>query len=263
MNRWNYLTLETTVDTTSGSESYFEHLTRPYLVGACTTQLDDFFPRFPDTFFDQAIACSELPAELLFEPRVVPVTAFAAAANVDADLFQFPPAECASLRHASSTSSPGSNEYSNDPKCSLSYESPPQMPTGSELKPKRLTKTRSRPKLNSIAPHVPGAPNGGECTTRIPHSSVERKYREGLNAELERLRRAVPTLLQSHDGSNIRQPKPSKSMVIAAAINHIETVTQERNILQEENEKIRNFQKEDGGSKGEGRLKKRKVDLVS
>jgi hypothetical protein len=95
---------------------------------------------------------------------------------------------------------------------------------------------------------------------------VERKYREGLNAELERLRRAVPTLLQSHDGSGIGQPKPSKSMVIAAAIKHIEMVTQERDMLQNENSEIREYRKEirerrDGIREEIGEIRKEKGGL--
>src|SRR3712207_8387256 len=45
-------------------------------------------------------------------------------------------------------------------------------------------------------------------TGRLPHNQVERKYREGLNAELERLRRAVPTLPQSDEAGAMGQPKP-------------------------------------------------------
>jgi hypothetical protein len=92
---------------------------------------------------------------------------------------------------------------------------------------------------------------------------VERKYREGLNTELERLRRAVPTLLQSQDGSGIGQPKPSKSMVIAAATKHIEMVTQERDMLQNENDEIREYRKDmghrDGIREEIGEIRKRRA----
>jgi hypothetical protein len=107
-----------------------------------------------------------------------------------------------------------------------------------EPTPKRRMKKRGWPKLDLIALDVSGALAENQCTAPIPHNKVERKYCECLNAELERLRRAVPTLLQSHDGSGIGQLKPSKSMVIAAAINHIEMVTQERNMLQSKNDEI-------------------------
>jgi hypothetical protein len=111
--------------------------------------------------------------------------------------------------------------------------------------PKPRKKKPIRPILGPIARGVSGALVEDQRTACIPHNKVERKYREGLNAELERLRRAVPTLLQqSHEGSGIGQPKPSKSMVIVAAIKHIEMVTQERNMLQSENDEIREHRKE-------------------
>jgi hypothetical protein len=74
---------------------------------------------------------------------------------------------------------------------------------------------------------------------------VERKYREGLNAELERLRRSVPTLPQREEGGVLRQSKPSKAMVLASAIEHIKNVTRERNMYRVENERLRNFDKQD------------------
>jgi hypothetical protein len=52
-------------------------------------------------------------------------------------------------------------------------------------------------------------------------------------------------------------------MVIAAAINHIEMIENERNVLQKENDELREFQKQNGGSRGRRGLKKRRVDLIS
>jgi hypothetical protein len=113
-----------------------------------------------------------------------------------------------------------------------------------------------QPKPDPVARSASGASTEGQRTTSIPHNMVERKYREGLNAQLERLRRAVPALLQSDDGDGTSQPKPSKSMVIAAAINHIELVTLERDMLQDENNKI-------SSSKGRRGSKRRRVDPAS
>jgi hypothetical protein len=263
MNRWNSLTSETAFDTASSNESYLEHTNRPDLVGACPTQPSEAPSILSDTYFDQIIACYNLSTGFLSESPEVSTTTSVAAANLDVDLSQFPHAECASLRRTSSTSSLGSSERANDSTCSPDYESLSQMPTGAEPSPKRRMKTQGRPKQDPIATHVPGAPNESQPTTRIPHNTVERKYREGLNTELERLRRAVPTLLQSHEGSGIGQSKPSKSMVIAAAINHIEMIENERNVLQKENDELREFQKQNGGSRGRRGLKKRRVDLIS
>jgi small-conductance mechanosensitive channel len=76
----------------------------------------------------------------------------------------------------------------------------------------------------------------------MPHNHVERKYREGLNLELERLRQAVSTLPQSGESDAIGQHKPSKAVVIAAAVDHIGRVEKEKDALQEENERIRHAQ---------------------
>ncbi|OAK93738.1 hypothetical protein IQ06DRAFT_353988 [Phaeosphaeriaceae sp. SRC1lsM3a] len=53
---------------------------------------------------------------------------------------------------------------------------------------------------------------------RLPHKQIERKYRDGLNLEIERLRKAVPTLLQSTDSGLTGVAKSSKGVVLAAAI---------------------------------------------
>ena len=63
---------------------------------------------------------------------------------------------------------------------------------------------------------------------RLPHNQVERKYREGLNMELERLRRAVPTLPQGDAGAAMGSAKPSKAMVLQAAIEYIKKIEKER-----------------------------------
>jgi hypothetical protein len=72
----------------------------------------------------------------------------------------------------------------------------------------------------------------------MPHVQVERKYREGLNSDLERLRRAVPTLLQSGEGAVMGQPKPSKAMVLSCAVAYIAKIEHERDGLREGNEQL-------------------------
>lgn len=74
---------------------------------------------------------------------------------------------------------------------------------------------------------------------RQPHNEVEKKYREGLNAELERLRLAVPTLPQYDSQGLNGPPKPSKATVLASAIDYIHKMEHERNRLQRENELLR------------------------
>ncbi|KAF2460300.1 hypothetical protein BDY21DRAFT_161102 [Lineolata rhizophorae] len=100
-------------------------------------------------------------------------------------------------------------------------------------KPPPPKRKRGRPPLPKPEPGsniIPGS-------RRLPHNQVERKYREGLNAQLERLRHAVPTLPQ---GENVAQ-KPSKAMVLAAAIEYIHGLENERDTLLDEVEQLRNM----------------------
>lgn len=262
MRRWNYPTSEMSFESMISSQSYVEQANRPDLVGACSTQSSEA-PSIPsDAFLDRAIACYDLSVDFLSESPEVSTTTLTAAANLSANLFQFPHPERACLRRTSSTSANDSNDCFKDRTWSSNDELCSQMPiiTGPSLKRRR--KTQGQPKLDPVKSYVPAAPSASQHTTRVPHNVVERKYREGLNTELERLRKAVPTLLQSHEGSSIGQPKPSKSMVIVAAINHIEMITQERNILQEKNDEIREFQNR-SDSRERCAPKKRRVDLLS
>lgn len=71
---------------------------------------------------------------------------------------------------------------------------------------------------------------------RQPHHEVERKYREGLNAGLERLRMSVPTLLHLDSQSGDSLPRPSKATVLASAIDYIQQVEMECDRLRKENE---------------------------
>lgn len=71
---------------------------------------------------------------------------------------------------------------------------------------------------------------------RQPHHEVERKYREGLNAGLERLRMAVPTLPRQDSQAMDAPPKPSKATILAGAIDYIRQIEKECDRLQRENE---------------------------
>ncbi|KAF2240969.1 hypothetical protein BU26DRAFT_185313 [Trematosphaeria pertusa] len=102
-----------------------------------------------------------------------------------------------------------------------------------EPMPKRPQRKRGRPRLDRSNSNTSPASSNCHRTSRLPHNQVERKYREGLNSELEKLRRAVPTLPQSEEGQVIGQPKPSKAMVLAAAIDYIKKVEKERNMDRE------------------------------
>lgn len=94
--------------------------------------------------------------------------------------------------------------------------------------PKRSGRSRrGRAPPSASSTHVPKC-HKDALISRIPHNAVERKYREGLNAALKRLRRAVPTLPQERQEDKIGTPRLSKSMIIAGAIDYIERLESEK-----------------------------------
>jgi hypothetical protein len=96
---------------------------------------------------------------------------------------------------------------------------------------------RGRPKLNRRASEP--SPSKNTISQRVPHNQVERKYRQMLNAEMERLRISVPTLPQ-HDGTSLAgPPKPSKATVLTAAVDYIKMLEVETERLTEENEVLK------------------------
>lgn len=109
--------------------------------------------------------------------------------------------------------------------------------------PKRTQRKRGRPRLDRSGTdahsNTSSLASKFQRTGRLPHNQVERKYREGLNSELERLRRAVPSLLQSVDGDVVSQSKPSKATILAGAVDYIRKLESETNALQEENRRLR------------------------
>ncbi|KAF2624198.1 hypothetical protein BU25DRAFT_163155 [Macroventuria anomochaeta] len=124
----------------------------------------------------------------------------------------------------------------------LKRESPSSPDSTSEdPTPKRPQRKRGRPRLDrtKTISSTSSPSSKSQKTGRLPHNQVERKYREGLNAELERLRRAVPTLPQSDEAGAMGQAKPSKAMVLASAIEYIRRIEAERDALKLENERLR------------------------
>jgi hypothetical protein len=101
-----------------------------------------------------------------------------------------------------------------------------------EPQPKRK---RGRPKLN----RQESSSSSKKVSQRVPHNQVERKYRETLNAEMERLRVNIPTLPQ-HDGSSLAgPPRPSKATVLSAAVDYIKQLEAETERLAEQNEDLK------------------------
>ncbi|KAJ4400092.1 hypothetical protein N0V91_008973 [Didymella pomorum] len=120
---------------------------------------------------------------------------------------------------------------------------PPSSPDSAleDPTPKRPQRKRGRPRLDrtETISSTSSPSSKSQKTGRLPHNQVERKYREGLNAELERLRRAVPTLPQSDEAGAMGQPKPSKAMVLASAIEYIRKLEAENSALKVDNDRLR------------------------
>ncbi|KAF1852083.1 uncharacterized protein K460DRAFT_264181, partial [Cucurbitaria berberidis CBS 394.84] len=147
----------------------------------------------------------------------------------------------------------------------------PSSPTSisEESTPKRPQRKRGRPRLDRNATETQSPASSSSAaksqrTGRLPHNQVERKYREGLNSELERLRKAVPTLPQSDEGVVMGQPKPSKAMVLSSAIEYIRRIEKERDDLKDENDRLRMGQLGQGEPKawrtGDGSLEEFLMD---
>jgi hypothetical protein len=89
------------------------------------------------------------------------------------------------------------------------------------------------------------AAKGGRKRQRIPHTAVERRYRENLNAHLDRLRQTVPSLAsrrlpgaatgaRSMEAATAEGAKPSKCEILNGAIEYITVLDRENNDLKTE-----------------------------
>ena len=75
----------------------------------------------------------------------------------------------------------------------------------------------------------------GRKRQRIPHTAVERRYRENLNAHLDRLRQTVPSLAsRKGSGKEGEGVKPSKCEILSGAIDYIGTTDRENMALKSE-----------------------------
>ncbi|OAK98274.1 hypothetical protein IQ06DRAFT_30538 [Phaeosphaeriaceae sp. SRC1lsM3a] len=128
----------------------------------------------------------------------------------------------------------------------IKRESPyPPAPSEEQTTPKRPQRKRGRPRLDGLETETQAASSSSgkfQRTRRLPHNQVERKYREGLNSELERLRKAVPALAHGEDGTTAGQPKPSKAVILSSAIEYIRKIESERDALKEEVERLKENQ---------------------
>jgi len=89
------------------------------------------------------------------------------------------------------------------------------------------------------------SPKRSRKRQRIPHTAVERRYRENLNAHLEKLRQHVPTLAAKKGfgaGAVVDQGesgKPSKCEILSSAIEHIDSLGRENAGLSHEVQALR------------------------
>ena len=92
----------------------------------------------------------------------------------------------------------------------------------------------------------PGDPKQrGRKRQRIPHTAVERRYRENLNAHLDKLRQAVPPLAArkgpggGKGAEGGEGAKPSKCEILSGAIDHIGVLNKENADLKNEKKALR------------------------
>lgn len=151
------------------------------------------------------------------------------------------------------------------PDTSFEKDVVPQVDANIEIIPPRSMETRQRSskRLSDSSrreePTPPPPPNALSTTSseksdkpkrRVPHSQVEKKYRENVNAQLEALRRAVPssrndsTSSGTYDiedlGASSRQP--SKAIILSNATAYIKQLEKDMERIQEdlENTKAQN-----------------------
>lgn len=107
----------------------------------------------------------------------------------------------------------------------------------------RAIRDRNRVRKYSLSPSAASASLSGDrkdaYSSRVPHNAVERKYREGLNAALERLRQVVPKLQQRRRGGDNAMTRLSKVMIIAGAVEYIERLESEKSLELAENQTLR------------------------
>jgi hypothetical protein len=112
---------------------------------------------------------------------------------------------------------------------SMSHSSQASTPVSSQVeRPKKSISTASSKKSIQPLPTPPAPYSSSKPKARVPHNQVEKKYRENVNAQLEALRRVVPSQNQSSfDGADIEDiggssaRQPSKAAVLASATSYI------------------------------------------
>lgn len=120
-------------------------------------------------------------------------------------------------------------------------------PQQTVIKPTSNSSTKRKDSSDEDDDYVPGAedakPTNGTTASgrgrkrqRIPHTAVERRYRENLNAHLEKLRQSVPSLAQRGGSTGAKEAsvKPSKCEILNGAIEYIANIERENRGLRDE-----------------------------
>jgi hypothetical protein len=129
------------------------------------------------------------------------------------------------------------------PSSTNSTPSPSETPKLKRGRPRMTSRKESTSSAASSS--IKKASSLSSKSTRTPHNQVERKYREGINSEMERLRLAIPITARWENGSSasassaIGSPKASKAMVLACAIDYIHEVERQRDLLLRVNRELR------------------------
>ncbi|KXT17375.1 hypothetical protein AC579_3873 [Pseudocercospora musae] len=127
-------------------------------------------------------------------------------------------------------------------------------PAAPDHRPRRVTNTSGTPSIkrsgsededDEYVPSEEVKPRGRK-RQRIPHTAVERRYRENLNAHLDKLRQTVPSLASKRTAGGSRPGdglgegvKPSKCEILNGAIEHIGALGKENAALKTEVKALR------------------------
>jgi hypothetical protein len=113
-----------------------------------------------------------------------------------------------------------------------------QLPRQYQTRPDTIRRTATEPSTEKRSGSVQrtAVKEGRRGRKRIPHTAVERRYRENLNLHLENLRHAVPHVqaAQRRRASDANDPmKPSKCEVLVGALEYIKRLESENKELRQ------------------------------
>ncbi|KAK4501748.1 hypothetical protein PRZ48_007557 [Zasmidium cellare] len=138
--------------------------------------------------------------------------------------------------------SPQSSVHSPDNHISPVY-APTPASTGSQAITSSDSEDSSLPHqiTHHLHPHAEERPTPRPTRPhrRIPHTIIERRYRDNLNTQIETLRLSLPSLKNAYvcspdvEDSALPPRLPSKAMIIATAATYIKELEAERNAAME------------------------------